>query len=90
MNEKQEKKQIFKLSNKTQESVINAIDELKKYGRKLKKVKNDKVDNGTEFLDFKGVEKIKNRLGKDRTKAYQITHIYLVPEREAQTRTSTK
>ena len=63
---------IFKLPNKTQKSVINAIDELeKRYRRKFReKFKTITVDNGTEFLDYRGIEKSKIEPGKERTKVY--------------------
>jgi IS30 family transposase len=63
---------IFKLPSKTQESVINAIDELeKRYKRKFReKFKTITVDNGTEFLDFRGIEKSKIEPDVDRTKVY--------------------
>jgi len=63
---------IFKLPNKTQESVINAIDELEtRYKRKFReKFKTITVDNGTEFLDFKGIEKSKINPEINRTKVY--------------------
>jgi len=50
--------------------VIKAIDELeKKYRRKFReKFKTIIVDNGTEFLDYRGIEKSKIEPGKDRTK----------------------
>ncbi|MEI7478628.1 MAG: IS30 family transposase [bacterium] len=49
---------IFKMPDKTQSSVIIMIDELeRKYGSKFKeKFKTITVDNGSEFLDFKGLE----------------------------------
>jgi len=63
---------ILKLPDKTQESVIKAIDELeRKYRRKFReKFKTITVDNGTEFLDYRGIEKSKIEPGKDRTKVY--------------------
>jgi len=50
-----------------QESVIKAIDELeRKYRRKFReKFKTITVDNGTEFLDYRGIEKSKTEPGKD-------------------------
>lgn len=49
---------IFKMPDKTQESVKNRIDALeRKYGKKfIEKFKTITVDNGSEFLDFKGIE----------------------------------
>ena len=49
---------IFKMPSKTQYSVIKVIDKLElKYGGKFKdKFKTITVDNGSEFLDFKGIE----------------------------------
>ncbi len=73
---------ILKLPDKTQESVIKAIDELeRKYRRKFReKFKTITVDNGTEFLDYRGIEKSKTEPGKDRTKVY-YAHPYSSWER---------
>jgi len=73
---------ILKLPDKTQESVIKAIDELeRKYRRKFReKFKTITVDNGTEFLDYRGIEKSKIEPGKDRTKVY-YAHPYSSWER---------
>jgi IS30 family transposase len=58
---------IFKMPDKTQDSVIKMIDGLeRKYGAKFKvKFKTLTVDNGSEFLNFKGIEQsIKGMLEK--------------------------
>jgi IS30 family transposase len=49
---------LFKMPNKTQEAVKNTLDNLeKKLGKRFKeKFKTITVDNGSEFLDFKGIE----------------------------------
>lgn len=49
---------IRKMKDKTQESVIREMDLLqKKYGKRFgEKFKTITVDNGSEFLDFKGLE----------------------------------
>ena len=50
---------IFRLPNKTQKAVKRAIDRLeRKYGKDFKKkFRTITVDNGSEFLDFKSLEK---------------------------------
>lgn len=73
---------IYKMPNKKQESVINVLDLLeRKHGNKFaKKFKSITVDNGSEFLDFKGIENsIKNPKTK-RTKIY-YAHPYSAWER---------
>lgn len=49
---------IIKLKNKSQKSVINAINKLEKsYGKKFKEIfKTVTADNGSEFLDFNSLE----------------------------------
>lgn len=54
---------IIKMPAKTQESVIEALDNLEiKYGKSFKdKFKTITMDNGSEFLDYKGIQRsIKN------------------------------
>lgn len=73
---------IIKLSRKTQEEVIKAIDRLeKRYGRRFKqKFKTITMDNGQEFLDFKALEGSKMYPGELRTKTY-YAHPYSSWER---------
>ena len=55
---------IIKMPGKTQESVISSLNRLeRKYGKEFKeKFKTITVDNGSEFLDYKGIEmSIKNK-----------------------------
>lgn len=49
---------LFKMPNKTQEAVKTTLDNLEmKFGKRFKeKFKTITVDNGSEFLDFKGIE----------------------------------
>jgi len=63
---------IFKIPNKTQDSVIGVIDELEfRYKRRFReKFKTITVDNGAEFLNFKGIEKSKIEPDINRTKIY--------------------
>ena len=54
---------IIKMPGKTQESVVASLDRLeRKYGKGFKeKFKTITVDNGSEFLDYKGIERsVKN------------------------------
>jgi len=73
---------ILKMPNKTQESVIRAIDVLEfKYKKRFReKFKTITVDNGPEFLDFKEIEKSKIEAGRSRTKIY-YAHPYSSWER---------
>ncbi len=50
---------IIKMPGKTQESVVASLDRLeRKYGKEFKeKFKTITVDNGSEFLDYKGIER---------------------------------
>lgn len=83
MTERKRREQIiYKMPNRTQESVINVMDLLeRKHGRDFKeKFKTITVDNGSEFLDFKRLERsIKNPKVK-RTKVY-YAHPYSAWER---------
>jgi len=73
---------IIKIPNKTQESVIKALDALeRKYGRKFKdKFKTITVDNGSEFLDYKGLERSVLNEKEQRVKIY-YAHPYSSWER---------
>ena len=50
---------IIKMPGKTQESVVASLDRLeRKYGKEFKeKFKTITVDNGSEFLDYRGIER---------------------------------
>ena len=63
---------IYKMLNKTQECVIKVLDTLeKKYGKKFReKFKTITVDNGSEFLDFKGLERSIKSPEQQRVKVY--------------------
>ena len=64
---------IFKMAGKTQECVKKAIDSLEKkfgYKRFREKFKTITVDNGSEFLDYKGIETSFKRSTKTRTKVF--------------------
>jgi IS30 family transposase len=64
---------IFKMTGKTQECVKKALDSLEKkhgYERFVEMFKTITVDNGSEFLDFGGIEKSIKRKKKNRTKVY--------------------
>lgn len=73
---------IFKMPDKTQKSVISAVDELeKKYGKKFKdKFKTITVDNGSEFLNFKDIERSVKNCDEMRVKVY-YAHPYSSWER---------
>jgi len=60
LSERQRREEIIiKIPGKTQESVIASLDVLeRKYGKEFKeKFKTITVDNGSEFLDYKGIER---------------------------------
>lgn len=83
LSERQSREEIiFKMLDKTQKSVINILDRLeKKHGNKFtKKFKTITVDNGTEFLDFKSMERSVKKDGKQRVKIY-YAHPYSSWER---------
>lgn len=64
---------IYKMAGKTQECVKKVIDRLeRKLGYKgfTEMFKTITVDNGSEFLDYKGIETSVKRSRKDRTKVY--------------------
>lgn len=73
---------IYKMPDKTQESVVKVLDSLeRKYGKRFEeKFKTITVDNGSEFLDFKGLERSVKKTGKKRTKLY-YAHPYSSWER---------
>jgi len=73
---------IFKMPDKTQDSVKRALDALEiKHGNKFKeKFKTITVDNGSEFLDFKGIEESIKRPGEKRVTVY-YAHPYSSWER---------
>ena len=64
---------IFKMKGKTQECVKKAIDSLERklgYNQFAEMFKTITVDNGSEFLDFKGIETSAKRRRKTRTKVF--------------------
>ncbi len=74
---------IFKLPDQTQESVINVLDKLERKMGRVKfaeKFKTITVDNGSEFLNFKGLERSQRNDGKKRTNIY-FCHPYSSWER---------
>jgi transposase, IS30 family len=73
---------ILKMSDKTQVSVRNMIDTLeRKYDKKFKaKFKTITVDNGCEFLDYKGIEASIKNPEENRIKVY-YAHPYSSWER---------
>ena len=73
---------IIKMPAKTQESVFTALDSLeRKYGKEFKeKFKTITVDNGSEFLDYKGIERSIKSKNKNRVKLY-YAHPYSSWER---------
>jgi len=73
---------IYKMQNKTQECVIKVLDTLEnKYGKKfIEKFKTITVDNGSEFLDFKGLERSIKSPEQQRVKVY-YAHPYSSWER---------
>jgi IS30 family transposase len=73
---------IFKMPDKTQESVKQTLDMLEyRYGEGFKeKFKTITVDNGSEFLDFKTLESSSIRPGEKRVEIY-YAHPYSSWER---------
>jgi IS30 family transposase len=73
---------IIKMPRKTQESVIDALDRLeRKYGRAFKeKFKTITVDNGSEFLDYEGIEQSVRKQKEKRVNVY-YAHPYSSWER---------
>ena len=83
LSERKRREQIiYKMPDMTQKSVKGVLDTLeRKYGRHFKeKFKTITVDNGSEFLDFKGIEGSVRKSGKQRTKVY-YAHPYSAWER---------
>ena len=78
---KSRKEIIIKLKAKSQEQVITALDKLeRKQGSQFRKIfKTITCDNGSEFLDFEGIER-SARSKKKRTKVY-YAHPYSAWER---------
>jgi IS30 family transposase len=75
------KELIFKMKDKSQHEVIKVLNRLeRRHGGKFKKIfQTITVDNGTEFLDYEGIEKsISSK--KKRTKLY-FAHSYSSWER---------
>jgi IS30 family transposase len=73
---------IYKMLNKTQECVLKVLDTLeKKHGLKFnEKFKTITVDNGSEFLDFKNIERSIRNPAQQRVKVY-YAHPYSSWER---------
>jgi len=73
---------IIKMPDKTQESVVGSLDRLeRKYGKEFKeKFKTITVDNGSEFLDYKGIERSIRNDGMKRVNLY-YAHPYSSWER---------
>ena len=73
---------IIKMPDKTQESVVASLDRLeRKYGKEFKeKFKTMTVDNGSEFLDYKGIERSIRNDGMKRVNLY-YAHPYSSWER---------
>jgi len=83
LSERKRREQIiYKMWDMTQESVIKMLDTLeRKYGRHFsEKFKTITVDNGSEFLNFKEMERSILDSGKQRTKIY-YAHPYSSWER---------
>jgi len=83
LSERQRREEIiYKMDSKTQESVQKVLDALeKKYGKHFgEKFKTITVDNGSEFLDFKGLERSVNNPEEQRVKVY-YAHPYSSWER---------
>jgi len=73
---------IIKMPDKTQKSVVASLDRLeRKYGKEFKgKFKTITVDNGSEFLDYKGIERSIKSKDTKRVKLY-YAHPYSSWER---------
>lgn len=73
---------IYKMVNKTQECVLKVLDTIeKKQGKKFKeKFKTITVDNGSEFLDYKTLERSVSNPEQQRVKVY-YAHPYSSWER---------
>lgn len=74
LSERKSREEImFKMKGKTQECVKKAKDSLERklgYNQFAETFKTITVDNGSEFLDFKGIETSIKRKGKTRTKVF--------------------
>jgi IS30 family transposase len=73
---------ILKIPSKTQGSVVASLDRLEgKYGKEFReKFKTITVDNGSEFLDYEGIERSIKGEDKKRVKLY-YAHPYSSWER---------
>ena len=73
---------VFKMENQKNDSVIKCLDKLeRRFGSKFKKIfKTITVDNGSEFLNYSGLEKSLYSKYKKRTKIYYC-HPYCSSER---------
>lgn len=73
---------IVKMPSKTQECVVNALDKLeRKFGKRFSsKFKTITVDNGSEFLNYKGMERSVKNEKNNRVKVY-YAHPYSSWER---------
>lgn len=83
LSERQTRKEIIcKMPDKTQKSVVKVLDVLeKKYGNKFYEIfKTITTDNGSEFLDFKSLEKSVRKPDYQRVKMY-YAHPYSAWER---------
>jgi len=83
LSERKSRKEIIrKMPDKTQKSVLEALDGLeKKYGNRFKEIfKTITVDNGVEFLDFKALERSLGNPDCKRVKIY-YAHPYSAWER---------
>lgn len=83
MTERKRREQIiYKMPNKTQEAVLNVMDHLeRKHKDNFKeKFKTFTVDNGSEFLDYKSLERSIKCPKEKRTKLY-YAHPYSAWER---------
>lgn len=79
---------VFRMCQKTEANVIKCLDTLeRKYKHKFKKIfKTIPMDNGSEFLDFKGIE---NRCTPKRKGGQHIIAILTRPANGAVPRTIT-
>lgn len=83
LSERQRREEIiYKMDSKTQESVKKVLDALeKKYGKHFReKFKTITVDNGSEFLDYRGLEQSVRNPEEQRVKVY-YAHPYSSWER---------
>lgn len=83
LSERKSREQIiYKMPDQTQKSVLHAMDDLeKRYSKSFcKTFQTITVDNGSEFLDFKGLERSVYSEAKRRTKVY-YAHPYSAWER---------